>query len=71
MPEPIVIKPEPIERPRYVVHRLSDRALQGGAGELIRPEAIPPELYQALERALDGKPWRQPLVAALQKEPSS
>ncbi len=65
MPDPITITPDPIELPRYVIYRLSDRVLQGGSGELVRPEAIPPELYQALERALDGKPWREQLARQL------
>ena len=65
MPDPITIKPDPLELPRYVIHRMSDRALHGEPGKLIRPEAIPPELYEALEHALDGKPWKEQLVTRL------
>ena len=68
MPDPITITPDPVELPRYVIYRLSGRVLQGGSGEMVRPEAIPPELYQALERALDGKEWRSSLMSALQTE---
>ena len=61
MPDPIILTPDPVELPRYVVYRLGKEAMQGQGGTLIRPEAIPAELYEALERALDGKPWRDGL----------
>lgn len=69
MPDPITITPDPVELPRYVIYRLSDRVLEGGSGEPVRPEAIPPELYQALERALDGEPWRESLARRLREQP--